>query len=196
MQYNIVGFILFAFVTCITPGPNNLLLFSSGSSRGFKRSIPLMAGISSGFFTLLCLSGYGIGALVTSNPNVKLVFKILSTGWLVYLAWKVRHVGRVSKEKKDKPMGYTQGFLFQFVNSKAWVMAVGSASAFLPDFGNIHLNVLFLATVYNLIGIPSMMVWVTAGNLLSKLLKTEKSRMITGWVLFGLMLLSAATIWL
>lgn len=196
MPYNLFGFFIFALVTCITPGPNNIMLFSSGSSRGFKKSIPLMAGIFSGFFTLLCLSGYGIGALVTANPNIKLVFKVLSTVWLVYLAWKVRHIGRVSTEGKEKPMGFIQGFLFQFVNSKAWVMAVGGASAFLPNFGNIHLNVLFLAVGYNLVGIPSMMTWVTAGNLLSKLLKTEKSRSITGWVLFALMLVSAATVWL
>ena len=196
MQYNIFGFILFAFVTCITPGPNNIMLFSSGSNRGFKKSVPLMAGIFSGFFTLLLLSGYGIGALVTSNQTVKLVFKVLSTVWLVYLGWKVRHVGRVTKNTNEKPMGYVQGFLFQFVNSKAWVMAVGGASAFLPDFGNIHLNVLFLATVYNLIGIPCMMTWVGAGNVFSRLLKTGKSRTITGWVLFGLMLVSAATVWM
>lgn len=197
MQYNLFGFVLFAFVTCITPGPNNILLFSSGSHRGLWKSVPLMAGIFSGFFTLLYLAGYGIAAAVSANETVRLVFKIAATVWLLYLAWMIRKVGNVSDRPKGLDrIGYVQGFLMQFVNPKAWVMAVGGASAFLPDFGNIHLNVLFFALVYNALGIPSMVVWVAAGNFLKKLLHSEKSRTVTGWVLFGLMVISAATVWI
>lgn len=196
MTYNLLGFLIFAFVTCITPGPNNILLFSTGSRKGLRKSLPLMAGIYTGFMILLLLSGYGIGSAVSANKTVALVLKIVSTGWLLYLAWVVRSVGMADRDRGAAEVGYGGGLLMQFVNPKAWVMAVSGASAFLPQTGNIHLNVLYYALVYNAVGIPSMIAWVAGGQFLSKMLKSEKSRRITGWVLAGLMVVSIVTVWM
>ena len=83
--YNIAGYLIFAFVTTITPGPNNYMLFSYGRSFGLKDSGKLMAGIFFGFFVLLYASGYSIAGVVTSHPVMELALKIISSIWLFYL---------------------------------------------------------------------------------------------------------------
>jgi len=84
--YDLAGYLIFAFVTSITPGPNNYLLFAFGKTFGYKDSGRLMAGIFLGFFVLLYLAGYGIGEIVTHNQTIGLLFKGVSSAWLFYLA--------------------------------------------------------------------------------------------------------------
>jgi threonine/homoserine/homoserine lactone efflux protein len=92
-------------------------------------------------------------------------------------------------------MGFYQGFFMQFVNPKAWIMAITGASAFLPNMGNIHLNVFVFAITFGIVGVPCMITWISFGDLISKLLKSERSNKILGWLLFVLMVLSIVMVW-
>lgn len=195
ISYNIAGYLIFAFVSCITPGPNNYLLFSYGKHYGLKESISLMAGIFLGFFTLLYISGYGIGELIMRSSILALVLRILSSVWLLYLAFLLSKLSTVKGIDSKSKMGIYHGFFMQFVNPKAWIMAITGASAFLPKLENVHISVFVFAILFGMIGIPCMISWAKFGDVFSKVLKSEKSNRTLGFVMFGLMLICIFMVW-
>lgn len=196
IAFDIVGYLIFAFVTSITPGPNNYMLLSYGKHHGFKDSGKLMFGIFLGFSVLLYIAGYGIAGLITENPTVGLVLKIISSAWLLYLAFVLSKLSGNNGHVDDTKFGFYQGFFMQFVNPKAWIMAISGASAFLPQLSNIHLSVFIFAFSFGLVGVPSMIAWVSFGDAISRVIKSPKTHSILGFVLFALMLISIVMIWL
>ncbi|TAH24385.1 MAG: LysE family translocator [Cytophagales bacterium] len=194
--FNITGYLIFALVTSITPGPNNYLLFSYGRNYGFQDSSKLMLGIFLGFFVLLCTSGYGIAGIIAENPKIEFILKIASSIWLFYLAIVLSKLSSNVSVDSNSKIGFFQGFFMQFVNPKAWIMAITGASAFLPQLDNIHLSVFIFATTFGLIGVPCMIIWISFGDLISKILKSERANKTLGIVLFGLMIFSIVMIWI
>lgn len=196
MNFDLAGYLLFAFVTSITPGPNNYMLFSYGKNFGFKQSSYLMLGIFLGFFILLYIAGYGIAGIVTRSPTTGLILKIVSSAWLLYLAFVLSRLNSEVETRNDARAGFIQGFLLQFVNPKAWIMAISGAGAFLPKLGSAHLNVFIFAISFGVVGIPCMISWIAFGDLISKILKSKKANRILGIVLFLLMVASVIMIWI
>jgi len=194
--YNLAGFLIFAFVATITPGPNNFLLLSYGKIFGFKDSGRLMLGILSGFLVLLYISGYGIAGIVTRNNIIGLIIKITGTAWLFYLALLIRRLSLNTKTVPVTKLGFVPGFLMQFVNPKAWIIAISAAGTFMPQTNNIHLNVSAFAITFGLVGIPCMIIWVFMGDIISKVLKHDFANKIIGYTLFFLMMISIVMIWL
>jgi threonine/homoserine/homoserine lactone efflux protein len=194
--FNITGYLIFAFVTSITPGPNNYLLFSYGKNYGFKDSSKLMTGIFLGFFVLLYVSGYGIAEIITKNQTIGLVLKIISSIWLFYLAIVLSKLSSNISVNSNSKIGFYQGFFMQFINPKAWIMAITGASAFLPHLNNIHISVFVFAIIFGLVGVPCMISWILFGDLISRLLKSEKANRTLGIILFVLMIISIAMIWM
>jgi threonine/homoserine/homoserine lactone efflux protein len=97
---------------------------------------------------------------------------------------------------KQPKIGFGYAFTQQFLNSKAWIMAISGASAFMPQFKNIHINVFLFAGIFALVGIPSMFVWLKMGDVISKIIKSERANRIVGYTMFSLMLVTIATIWI
>jgi threonine/homoserine/homoserine lactone efflux protein len=195
MSFNIIGYLIYASLMSITPGPNNLMLFSYGKAYGFNDSRNVMLGIFLGFFLMLCLAGYGIANIVTSNPTAGLVLKIIGSLWMLYLAFILRKLSVKVEPGKKTAIGFGQAFFMQFVNLKAWVMAISGASAFLPQSNNIHLNVFVYAISFGLVGIPCMIIWLKMGDLIAKIVKSEKASRMLGYTMFSLMIVSIVTIW-
>lgn len=193
--YHFAGYLLFALITSITPGPNNLILFSHGKSFGFKHSGRLMLGISLGFFSMLYAAGYGIAEIITRNQIAALTLKIMGSLWLVYLAFVLRKADSDVKADDPLPVGFWKVLFMQYVNPKAWIMAVSGASAFMFTFGNIHLNVFLFAFTFVAVGIPCMVIWIMLGDKISKILKTPRSKKILGNTLFVLLVASAVMVW-
>jgi threonine/homoserine/homoserine lactone efflux protein len=196
MNFNLFGYLLFASVTSITPGPNNLMLFSYGKTYGIYESRKLMFGIFLGFFIMLCLSGYGIAKIITSSYAGELILKIAGSLWMFYLAFILSKLSTEINTSERRKIGFCQALAQQFVNSKAWVMAITGASAFMPQYKNIHVNVLLYAITFGLVGIPSMFVWLKMGDVIAKIIKSEKANRMLGYSIFTLMLVSIATIWI
>ena len=192
---NLFGYLLFAFITSITPGPNNLLLLGYGKKYGLKGVFGIMVGIASGFLVLLYLSGYGVGQILNANEMIAISFKIVSSIWLLYLAFVLSKIHLVNASSSIADVGFVQAFLMQFLNPKAWLMAINGAAVFMPTFKSIHLNVLVYASIFLLVGIPCMVVWVVLGDIMSRFWASEKANKIIGYVLSLLMLLSIASIW-
>jgi len=193
--FNIVGYVIYAFVTAITPGPNNYLLFAHGKAFGMNDSRKLMLGIITGFFTMACIAGYGVAEIITNNQTFGLILKIVGSVWLLYLGFVLSKLHSEIKTEKPVKLTFIQAYLMQFINPKAWIVAISGAGAFMPHLGSIHLNVFILAISFNIVGLPCMLVWIKFGDLISKLIKSEKSSRILGYTLFALMMVSIVMIW-
>jgi threonine/homoserine/homoserine lactone efflux protein len=195
MSFNIIGYLIYASLMSITPGPNNLMLFSYGKAYGFNDSRNIMLGIFLGFFLMLCLAGYGIANIIMGSPTAGLVLKIVGSLWMLYLAFILRKLNVEVEPGKKVAIGFGQAFSMQFVNLKAWIMAISGASAFLPQSNNIHLNVFVYAISFGLVGIPCMIIWLKMGDVIAKIIKSEKASQMLGYTMFSLMIVSIVTIW-
>ncbi|QND53602.1 LysE family translocator [Phyllobacterium sp. 628] len=156
--------LVFAFVTSITPGPNNLMLLASGVNFGFKRTIPHMFGIGSGFFTLLIGVGLGLGALIQTVPVVYTVLKFAGGAYLVYLAYKIatsRSLGNVNENAR--PMTFLEAAAFQWINPKAWVMAVTAMATYTSPQA-YYITVLIVGIAFAIVNVPSVSTWAAFGQ--------------------------------
>lgn len=154
----------FAVATSITPGPNNFMLLASGVNFGFVRTIPHMCGIGFGFFTLLLGVGFGLGSLLIAYPQLDLALKVLGGAYMLYLAWKIgmsRTMGK-GAEAGDRPMTFVSAALFQWVNPKAWAMAV-TAMGLYVDPGHPYWSVLMIGFVFGLTNFPCVSTWAGFG---------------------------------
>ena len=166
-----IALVVYAFVTSVTPGPNNFMLLASGVNFGFARSIPHMVGISVGFLILALAVGLGLGAALTAFPALHTALKIAGGAYLLYLAWKIatsRSMGS-GGEQKARPMTLLEAAAFQWVNPKAWVMAVGIIATYTPQAG-FFANLVIATLVCGLVNLPSIGIWVTFGTALRRVL--------------------------
>lgn len=168
---------LFAFVSSITPGPNNLMLLASGVNHGFRATLPHMAGISTGFFVLLAAVGLGLGLLFEQVPQLYALLKWLGTAYLLYLAWGVATAAAPQDAEAGQPLGYWGAAAFQWVNPKAWVMAVGAFSSYVPAHSGSAL-VLGAAAWFAIVGIPAISLWALCGSRLRHWLRIPRYRRI------------------
>lgn len=157
----------YAFVTSITPGPNNLMLLASGVNFGFIRTIPHMLGVGIGFFVMLLAVGFGLGAVFTAFPALHLVLKVLGSAYLLYLAWRIATTRSLAKEGKagTVPMTFLEAAAFQWVNPKAWVMAL-SAMAIYTNPDRPFLSIWIVAAAFALVNLPSVSSWAGFGTAL------------------------------
>jgi len=188
---------MFAFVSSITPGPNNIMLTSSGILFGFVRSIPHMLGITFGFGVLLALCAAGIGSLILAVPAIHVVLKVLGSGYLLYLAWQLRSMAfKQDQQASAKPMSFAGAAVFQFANPKAWVMAVTGASAFLPMVQPVWLAIGVFCLVFCAINLPCVGVWAGTGAALRRYLARTAWQRLFCVVMVLLTVYSSIAIWL
>lgn len=171
----LLAFALFAFVTSVTPGPNNAMLLASGVNFGFKRSVPHILGISSGFLVLVLAVGLGLGALFNAYPLFYRVLRYVGAAYLLYLAWSIARSGPASEGEigQGQPLGFWGAAAFQWVNPKAWVMALGAISTYTPLQGYFF-NVVVIASLFALINAPSVGVWAGFGSVLRNVLREPR----------------------
>ncbi|MGO8020358.1 LysE family translocator [Rhizobium leguminosarum] len=161
-----LALVLFAFTTSITPGPNNMMLFASGVNFGFRRTIPHMFGIGIGFFSLLIGVGLGLGALLHTVPVVYTALKFAGGAYLLWIAWKIASSRSLSEGRSGvEPMSFLAAAAFQWVNPKAWVMAV-TAMATYTNTQLYLVSVLIVGLAFAAVNVPSVSTWAGFGSAL------------------------------
>jgi threonine/homoserine/homoserine lactone efflux protein len=161
-----LSLLLFALTTSITPGPNNMMLLASGVNFGFSRTIPHMFGIGGGFFLLLLGVGFGLGALLSAFPPLFVALKIAGGLYLLWIAWKIATSRSLGDGRSGAaPMTFLAAAAFQWVNPKAWVMALSAMAAY-TDPQNYAPTVLVVALAFAIVNIPSVSVWAGFGSAL------------------------------
>ncbi|MDG1733700.1 MAG: LysE family translocator [Thalassotalea sp.] len=171
MNYDTIpALVMFAFVSSVTPGPNNLMLMASGANFGFKKTIPHALGVAIGFTFMVFLVGIGIIQLFDQFPASYNILKFTSVGYLLYLAYKIARAGAPVEKTGDEPKPFTfiQAALFQWVNPKAWTMALTAISLYAPS--QSLQAVLLVAAIFGVINFPSVSSWVMIGRQMQTLL--------------------------
>lgn len=155
---------LFAVVSYITPGPNNAMILASSVNFGLRRSLPHLLGICLGFGFMLLLVGLGLRGLFADYPIVLKVMRYVGAAYLLWLAWKLATARGPQAEGQAgaKPLSFLGASAFQWVNPKAWVMAMTALSTYLPTSASLQ-DVLLLTGLLTLIGSPCVMVWAGFG---------------------------------
>jgi threonine/homoserine/homoserine lactone efflux protein len=168
----LLALISYAFVMSITPGPNNVMLLASGVNFGFWRTAPHMLGITIGVIVMLLMVGLGIGQLLLANPRVYLALKLVSLVYLLWLAWKIANSGPLSAGDvaQGKPMTAVQSALFQWVNPKAWAMAVTATTTFTVP-ATYTPSLVMMAFVFGAVNLPSVAVWAGFGAAMRQVLQ-------------------------
>src|SRR5689334_23905403 len=165
MSWELVSaLVVFALVTLFTPGPNNVMLMTSGVNFGFSRTQPHLWGVSLGFALMFLIVGVGLGAVFTAIPFFYTVLKYVSAAYLLYLAWKIATSGSVEEEKgRGRPMTFLEATAFQWVNPKAWIMAIGAVTTYAAVLA-FPFNMVFIAIVFGILGTLSAATWVGFGT--------------------------------
>lgn len=161
----LLAFALFAWVSSITPGPNNLMVLSSGLNFGFRASIPHVLGISIGFAFMLVAVGLGLALAFERWPVLYQLLKLAGIAYLLWLAWGLASAGSLALDRRGaapQPMGFWAAAAFQWVNPKAWVMAVSAFATYMPARG-LGL-VLLTAALFALINLPAVAAWALCGS--------------------------------
>lgn len=189
----LLALLAYAFVTSITPGPNNLMLLTSGVNFGFTRTIPHMLGVGIGFVVMLLAVGLGVGAVLTAFPALHTGLKIVGGIYLLYLAWKIAMARSFEDggESQAKPMTFLEAAAFQWVNPKAWVMAV-TAMAVYSNPATPLLSVVLIGLIFGLVNLPSVSTWAGFGTALRGFL-SDPVRL--KWFNIAMGILLAATLW-
>ena len=186
-----IGLLGFAFASSITPGPNNMMLMASGANFGVRRTVPHMLGVSIGFAVMIALVGIGLVGLFEAWPPAFTVLKVVSALYLVWLAWKIALSPAPSAGDADStgtPMTFMQAALFQWVNPKAWTMALTAIAVYAGSRSVIA--VLGVAAVFGAINLPTVGVWAAMGQYLRRWMTDDRRRRAFNWGMAALLVLS------
>ena len=184
MTYDLVlAFSLFALVSSITPGPNNLMLMASGANFGFRRTIPHMLGVGIGFTLMIVLVGIGLVQIFDLYPISHQILKVVSVIYLFWLAWKIANAappeGDVASE--STPITFIQAALFQWVNPKAWTMALTAITAYTPN--QTLGSVIWVALVFGIVNLPSVSLWTVLGEQMARFLTSAARLRAFNWLM-------------
>jgi threonine/homoserine/homoserine lactone efflux protein len=171
----LLALVLFSFVTSFTPGPNNLMLLASGVNFGFARTVPHMFGIGLGFMLMVTLVGLGVGQAFALFPWLHDAMKFGGFAYMLFLAWKIANAGTIGEGRAAaRPMTFLQAAAFQWVNPKAWAMAL-SATATYTLADDFVASVAVVAVTFGLVNLPTVSTWALFGVWLRRFLSDAKT---------------------
>ncbi|WP_299552278.1 LysE family translocator [uncultured Tateyamaria sp.] len=190
MTYDLLtALAMFAFVSSITPGPNNLMLMASGANFGFRRTIPHMLGVGLGFVFMVLLVGAGLVQVFDAYPASHTVLKVASVTYLLYLAWKIATAAPIKDgAEKGTPMTFLQAAAFQWVNPKAWTMALTAVTVYTPD--TTLWAIALVAIVFGAINFPSVNSWTLLGQQMARVLTNPARLTAFNWTMAALLVAS------
>jgi threonine/homoserine/homoserine lactone efflux protein len=189
----VISVLTFAFTMAMTPGPNNALFLSSGLTFGYKATIPHIIGVIVGFPLMTLMVGLGLGQIFASYPIILTILKIIS---ILYLLWMAYHMANITgnanddKNKQDRPLSFLQAVMFQWVNPKAWIMAISSISVFTTSIEYKYQQLLVVTFLYFIVGFVSTNFWTLGGVLLKKFINSAKTVRMINIILAIFMLVS------
>jgi threonine/homoserine/homoserine lactone efflux protein len=178
----------FAFVSSITPGPNNLMLLASGANHGFRRTLPHMMGVAIGFTLMVAVVGLGVAQVFISHPVARRGLAVVSVIYMIWLAWKIARSGAPEAVKIGAPMTFLQAAAFQWVNPKAWAMAISAVTLY------VVLGPIWVAVIFGVVNLPCVAIWVVLGQGVARWLSDPKKRMVFNYTMAGLLILSLAPV--
>ena len=180
----------FYFTMFFTPGPNNAMLTASGMKFGFIRTLPHLIGIPLGHILQIGLTCFGLANLFLLYPQIQFYMKILCFLYLLYLGWKMIGSFSLAQKEAGRPLKLYEASLFQFINPKAWSIAITVASGFYPTEENIIIGVGFVTITAAVICFPTISLWALFGSGLRKFVNNIKIKKVIEYLLAILLVLT------
>lgn len=186
----IISLAVFSTVAAFTPGPNNLMLAASGANYGFRQSIPHIAGITVGFMLLIFSAGLGLAKLFITFPDLHDILRILSLGFLMYLAWKLANAGPIKDANSSKPLSFGPAFAFQWVNPKGVTVTISTITAYTGASATPYFDLSVIMVIFTATTIGSTIAWALAGQIIGHFLKNDRARKAFNYAMAGLLVIS------
>jgi threonine/homoserine/homoserine lactone efflux protein len=174
-QSLLYAFLIFMIVMYFTPGPNNIMLLSSGLTYGFRRTIPHIVGIVLGFAFMVAAVGLGLGSVFLAYPILQTILKYAGAAYLIYLAAVIAMSGPTKPGEEDGrgPMTFWGAAMFQWINAKGWVIVIGTITAY-AAIAQFPLNIAIQTLISLVVGTVSTVVWALFGSALRPILTSER----------------------
>jgi threonine/homoserine/homoserine lactone efflux protein len=190
-QRLLLAFVAFVFVMYFTPGPNNIMLMSSGLTYGFRRTLPHIAGVTLGFAFMIASVGVGLGTVFVAYPLFETVLKYVGAAYLVYLAIVIAMSGPPTAENAERrgPMTFLGAAMFQWVNGKGWVIVIGTITAY-AAIAHFPWNILIQTAISLAVGTASTVVWTLFGSALRPVRSSARAVRVFNIVMAVLLLAS------
>ena len=186
----LAGFLMFALAASITPGPNNLMMMASGTVFGLKRTVPHMTGVILGFGAMTLAVGLGLAQVLKASPLVFGVLRWAAAAYILYIAWRmVTAKGPGIAVTGEKPMSFLGAVAFQWVNPKAWVMALGAVGTY-AEHGRFLVDVILIAVVFMIVTVPCALTWTGLGSGIRRWFKKPGHLKAFNWTMAALLVLS------
>lgn len=192
----LVALAAFSVVSSITPGPNNVLLWASGASFGFRATVRHVLGTALGIGLMALLVAGGLGALFAAVPDLAVAMKVGASVYLLYLAYQVAGARALERGELARPLGIRQAAAFQAINPKAWIFALGAVAAFRPPGYPLLAGSLLVALTMAIVVVPTAAVWAGAGGALNGLMAGDRSRRGVSRLLAALLAATVVFVWL
>ena len=175
-QHQALGFLAFAVVAAITPGPSNIILASTGANAGIRRGLPCLLGVTLGMGLMMFDVAFGLGSVVLDRPAVLTAVKWGGAALLLWLAWKIATAGRGGPTSPADSIGFRQAAALQWVNPKSWLVSASAAGTYLESGsgGALGQSASF-SLLFVLAAIPSCFVWLAFGATIQRVLRTDRS---------------------
>jgi threonine/homoserine/homoserine lactone efflux protein len=190
--------LIFALAMGLTPGPNNVMLAASGSRFGIRRTLPHLAGVTLGFPLMLFLVGIGLASVLVASASLQLGMKIVSCAYLLWLAFQIARSSSAGGDSdRGKPLSFLQAAAFQWVNPKAWLMAVGAISAYTAGRGSqLYVQVAIVTLITLAVTLFSTLTWTAFGAAIRLWLRSPTALRLFNLTMAMLLLVSTAPIFL
>jgi threonine/homoserine/homoserine lactone efflux protein len=172
MDSMLLSLLGFSVAMYITPGPNNVMVAASAANHGVRATLPHMLGIVVGFAMMLTLVCAGLGSALVSWPLLLPLFRWAGAAWLVWLAWQIASAPPPSQSGRARVLGFAGAMAFQWINPKAWLIAIGAASEYLSPTQSLVAQLSRIFIVFLAVGLPCVLVWALLGSGASRLLRS------------------------
>ena len=185
---------VFYFTMFVTPGPNNAMLPASGMKFGYLKTLPHLIGIPLGHTIQISLTCLGLGSIFLKYPQIQFYMKIMCALYMLYLSWKMIGSFSINDKSSGRPLKFYEASLFQFINPKAWSIAIAVASGFFPTKENLLTGVILVSFTAAIICIPTISLWALFGNSLRKFVTNNKIKKMTEYILSFILILTGVYI--
>ncbi|MCI1003279.1 LysE family translocator [Herbaspirillum sp. C7C8] len=177
----------YCFVMSVTPGPNNVMLATTGANFGYRGALPVILGIQVGIFVQTMLMCVGLGSVLIAYPMTQQLMRIAGALYLMFLAWKLA-AASVAGSSAPRAVSFAQAVLFQALNPKSWLKAVTMASVFMPSQSNMLASALLLSVIGTVVGMPCNTMWALFGVSIRNVLKAPRNQRIFNLVMGAILL--------
>jgi threonine/homoserine/homoserine lactone efflux protein len=186
----------FSFVSSVTPGPNNILLWASGAAFGFRRTVPHVIGTALGIGSMAIVVAAGLGVLITTIPEIGLAMKVAGSLYLLYLAYQIAGARALARPDVARPLGLFQAAAFQAINPKAWIFCLGAVTTFRPANLPSLPGTLLVAITMVIVVIPTAALWAGGGGVISRHVAGDRANRIVSLGLAGLLAATVVSVWI